>query len=383
MENENMNQQEQSQEQNSPVQMVGVSDVQKYIENQSKEFELAELEYKAGKKDKFTLYGKIAEIMGDLGRIPKSGRNTSQGYDYVTESDITGAVRPLMAKQKIVMIPSIRNYKVEELPTKYSKLNMGTIEIKWTIIDGESAEQVSFSMIGKGTDTGEKDIYKAITGNKKYALITLFMIDSGDDPERDDGNDNKSNQNQNQGQNQKPNQKPNKNQNQKPNQNQGNNQKGDTPYNYMPQDQQNASQNGQKENKEQTSSDGNKNESGPSSGSSGEVKQPTKGDLVTRWMVLAGNEGTKAENRKKFDSWYEKKTKENWDHLSMMKALTQKLQEKNQADQKAEKDQEKPPAKTDKEDKGKQESKPNKEKPQDDGEMSLGEEQALKNGGVL
>lgn len=38
-------------------------------------------------------------------------------------------------------------------------------------------------MIGEGMDTGDKAIYKAITGAQKYVLMKTFLIPTGDDPE--------------------------------------------------------------------------------------------------------------------------------------------------------------------------------------------------------
>jgi hypothetical protein len=274
-----------------PIQVVNIDEIKTALFNEVKNgFEFGPTEYIPGPDDKKqSIFLKIANIMGALGRIPKSGYNQSQNYHYVTESDITGAVRPLMAKEKIVMMPSIRTYKVEELPTKYSKLQMGTIEIEWIVRDAESYEIVKFTMIGKGTDMAEKDIYKAITGNKKYALITLFMIDSGDDPERDDSG----------GQN--PQDGPDRSKN-----NSGNN----------------------KSSNQKNSNAGQKQQDAPPT--EPPVKQPTKGDLLTRWVVLAGNEKPQKETRAEFDTWYEKQKTKGWDHLAMIQALTKKIQEKNE-----------------------------------------------------
>jgi hypothetical protein len=60
------------------------------------------------------------------------------------------------------------------------------VEIDWTIRDGETGESLSFSMPGCGEDTGDKGLYKAITGSEKYALKNIFLIPTGDDPEKDD-----------------------------------------------------------------------------------------------------------------------------------------------------------------------------------------------------
>jgi hypothetical protein len=66
------------------------------------------------------------------------------------------------------------------------------------------------------------------------------------------------------------------------------------------------------------------------------VKQPTKSDLLTRWVALAGNEKPAKDTRKDFDEWYKKKGDEGHDHLWMIQVLTKKLHEKNQAQKDAE-----------------------------------------------
>lgn len=287
------------------IEVLDFQSVQEFLRKQASEFTFSPLEYIAGPDEKKqSIFLKVANIMGDLDRVPKSGYNKNHDYHYVTESDVVGAVRPLMAKNKLVMMPSIKTYKQEDIATKYSKLYMGTIEIEWILRDAESYEQVKFTMIGKGTDNLEKDIYKAISGNKKYALISLFMIDSGDDPERNDSpTDSRQNDpapnNQNQGQNRS-------------------NQKSNT----------NTPQHGPKTN------------AGQSEQSEPPVKQPTKGDLLTRWVVLAGSEKGKKETREEFDSWYKKKQEEGRDHLWMVQALTNKIHEKNKKEKEKEKAQE-------------------------------------------
>ena len=45
-----------------------------------------------------SLYAKMAKVMGDIERLPKSGHNSHFKYDYATESDIADAIRPLLAK---------------------------------------------------------------------------------------------------------------------------------------------------------------------------------------------------------------------------------------------------------------------------------------------
>lgn len=294
----------------SQVEVLPFKDVQEYLKRQASEFTFSPLEYIPGPDDKKqTVFLKIANIMGDLDRIPKSGYNKAHDYNYVTESDVVGAVRPLMAKQKLIMMPSIKTYKQEDVPTKYSKLYMGTVEIEWIVRDAESYEQVKFTMIGKGTDTLEKDIYKAISGNKKYALISLFMIDSGDDPERNDS--------------------PTQGRELDDHSNQKNAQKGQGGQKGL------SGGNGRGNNQKSNAGQSGKNQT---QSEPPETKQPTKGDLVTRWMVLDTSEKSPKDKRVEFDAWYSRQAEKGWDHLAMIQALTKKIQEKNEAEKKAEKE---------------------------------------------
>lgn len=292
------------------VQVVSLDDIKQKLLEEVKEFEFSPLEYVPGPDPtKQSIFLKIANVMGELDRIPKSGYNKQFDYYYVTESDVVGAVRPLMAKYKLVMMPSLKKYKTETIQGKYNKMIMGTVEIEWIVRDAESYEQVKFTMLGKGLDNLEKDIYKAITGNKKYALITLFMIDSGDDPERND-----------------------------------------TPTGEEgPQNAQNGPENAKKAQGNGNAQEQSKNvQEGQKNAPQGQlqqtpqqppVKQPTKGDLLTRWVVLAGPDQKKQEVREAFDEWYEKKKAEGWDHMMMMQALTKKMREKNQKEKQAQQQQ--------------------------------------------
>src|SRR5699024_1473369 len=66
-----------------------------------------------------------------------------------------------------------------------NKEYIATVKMKFTFIDGETGEEISIHSIGEGQDAGDKAVYKAITGATKYALMKVFMIPTGDDPEQD------------------------------------------------------------------------------------------------------------------------------------------------------------------------------------------------------
>jgi len=125
--------------------------------------------------DTLNLQQKIARITGMIGGVQKRGYNAFHKYSYVTEADLVTAVRQYLAVAGIVIIPNAH---------AYAQLgDMMVVEIEYTVTDGNEA--FTFSMPGAGSDKGDKGIYKAITGSQKYALMKLFKIETGDDPEAD------------------------------------------------------------------------------------------------------------------------------------------------------------------------------------------------------
>jgi hypothetical protein len=130
------------------------------------------------------LASKLAEIMGEIGRIAKGGTNSAQGYKYVMASQVADAVREKLAAKNVIMLP-VGADVVESGRTPSEKQSLLTIRFTWRFVDGDSGETLDFQSIGTGADSGDKAPYKATTGAIKYALLTAFLIPTGDDPEND------------------------------------------------------------------------------------------------------------------------------------------------------------------------------------------------------
>lgn len=134
--------------------------------------------------DKPSLMHKLVEITQTVERIPKNGHNNHQNYDYALESDIKDVVRTEMAKRNLMMIPNELSRSTTQIPTKNGSHQLVTLEIEYTVNDADSGESIKMVGYGDGQDSGDKAVYKAKTGALKYALTSLFMIPTGDDPEK-------------------------------------------------------------------------------------------------------------------------------------------------------------------------------------------------------
>lgn len=127
----------------------------------------------------------LARIMGEVGRIEKKGKITSQGsgpsYKFARDSDVLEAVTPKMAEAGIVMVP-------EHIELLSMGMNMretqviANIKTSWHVTDG--TDSLRFETLGQGQDSGDKALPKAQSNARKYAFFMLYHIVTGDDPDQ-------------------------------------------------------------------------------------------------------------------------------------------------------------------------------------------------------
>lgn len=131
------------------------------------------------------LVAKLAEVMGALSRLPKTGWNDRQSYHYVTEADVMDAIRSGLAERHVMILQDVREVQVSERESKQGGvLRFVSLRVHFSAHDGDTGETLDLgTMPGESMDSGDKAIYKAITGAVKYFLLKLFKVSSGDDPE--------------------------------------------------------------------------------------------------------------------------------------------------------------------------------------------------------
>ena len=132
------------------------------------------------------LASKISNILGKLGRVHKSGRNSFHNYDYATESDVADALRQHLSAEGVCIFPSVVDAKVETVTDRNKSATLATVTLELTFVDGESGDAMTTRWIGQGIDQGDKAYYKAYTGAFKYGLMKTFMVSTGDEPEQDE-----------------------------------------------------------------------------------------------------------------------------------------------------------------------------------------------------
>lgn len=129
------------------------------------------------------LLGKLAEIQSAIDGVARNGENTDRtndSYTFVRAEDLLRVVRKEMAERRVLLLPAANGIK----RTIIENGAVTAVALTYTFYDAESGESLAFEWRGTGEDSGDKGLYKAITGALKYFLLNAFLIPTGDDPER-------------------------------------------------------------------------------------------------------------------------------------------------------------------------------------------------------
>jgi hypothetical protein len=127
-------------------------------------------------------------VMKDVSYVQKNSENKFHGYKYASESSLLESLRPAMIAHGLILIPSVGNVS----PIDLNGNTTVTVDYTLAHTSGEVWPD-KIVAVGCGNDkskngsVGDKGVYKALTGANKYLLFKLFQIETGDDPEKDEG----------------------------------------------------------------------------------------------------------------------------------------------------------------------------------------------------
>lgn len=135
---------------------------------------------------KRSLIAKLAKVMSEISRVKKNGVNQFQRYAYATEADLVEEVREKLGLAGIFIFTECVEIIQRETGRKTSgglAILITRVKVKHTFCDSDSQEVFELHSYGEGEDSGDKGIYKAMTGAVKYFLAKNFLMSTGDDPE--------------------------------------------------------------------------------------------------------------------------------------------------------------------------------------------------------
>ena len=123
------------------------------------------------------IYAAIAGVIADCGVVGKDKVNKQQGFKYRSVDDVFNALHPALAKNKVVIIPTVVDRQCEEVgKTKNGTSILKVIcKVKYDIC-AEDGSRVTSIIYGEGLDMGDKATNKAMAIAYKYLCFQVFCI---------------------------------------------------------------------------------------------------------------------------------------------------------------------------------------------------------------
>lgn len=139
---------------------------------------------------KANIYEKIMNIQQDIHTVIKSGYNDHFKYNFAKERDVIAEVKPLLGREKIVITHTVlKEEEIEHGVTSTgSKKFLTKLTIRFRLTNVKDIKDfIEADAIGSGQDGEDKGVPKAYTMALKYFLSKMFLIETGDDAEREKG----------------------------------------------------------------------------------------------------------------------------------------------------------------------------------------------------
>lgn len=122
------------------------------------------------------IYEALAKVMGEVGVVGKSRKNTQQNYAFRGIDDVVSACQDVLVKHGVVVAPRVIEHQREVLATK-SGGSMASVRllVEHTFFAADGSSVVA-TTLGEAMDAGDKASNKAMSAALKYALTESLLI---------------------------------------------------------------------------------------------------------------------------------------------------------------------------------------------------------------
>lgn len=130
------------------------------------------------------IYQALSAVMGDVQKVGKTSRNTSQNFNFRGIDAVMNTVGPALRERGVIVVPVAEDVQSETYETKSgTAMRNVLIRIRWVFYgpDGSSLEAVSY---GEAADSGDKAVSKAHSVAYRTVLLQALCIPT-DDPDPD------------------------------------------------------------------------------------------------------------------------------------------------------------------------------------------------------
>jgi hypothetical protein len=123
---------------------------------------------------------RLNAVMAEVDYVQKQPKKDGLQYSYVSHDAVTKLVRPILQAHGIVYYP--KDLEVRQNGNRTEAL----FTVRFENIDNR-ADYIDVATFGYGVDGQDKGPGKAMSYGVKYALLKALGLETGDDPETDQG----------------------------------------------------------------------------------------------------------------------------------------------------------------------------------------------------
>jgi hypothetical protein len=133
------------------------------------------------------LFQRLLYVAGKCGYLQKDASSALR-YSFISHDKVTGAVRGPMAEVGLFYYSDVLESEYQVLTAANGGLIYFTkVTAAVTFVNTDKPEErLTVRGVGIGLDPSDKSIGKAVSYAVKYALLKGLMMETGDDPEKDD-----------------------------------------------------------------------------------------------------------------------------------------------------------------------------------------------------
>ena len=134
------------------------------------------------------VYAAMVAVMEDIGHagIAKARKNQQQGYNFRGIDDVYNELNSLLAKHKLLMLPTVVSWDQSERATqKGGTLFFARLTVDFKLICATDASSEVVRVVGEAMDSADKSSNKAQSAAYKYAAMQVFCIPTEGDNDAD------------------------------------------------------------------------------------------------------------------------------------------------------------------------------------------------------
>jgi len=125
----------------------------------------------------------VRKAIVEKGAVKKEGKNLFDNYKYITEAQYKALINEVISKIGLEFSSGVD--EVMSLAGSEKQPNARLVKMHFTLADVDTGYSETESAFGEALDKGDKAIYKAYTGALKYFIANNFLIEGGDEAEKE------------------------------------------------------------------------------------------------------------------------------------------------------------------------------------------------------